>query len=209
METIKVDYYNNYKEITIEIPKTCPNCGVGNNPNNHCQISYDDFAIYSHFCSPCKKYHYTVQGEMTNDERKLLFFYPNKATVNIDSIFIEHAPRFTEFYSEAVEAEKLGLENIAATGYRSAIECLIKDYALDFNLATREEISKLILNNAIDSYLKDDELLQRTLHFIRKIGNHYTHWDKDTDISLSTLKNYVDIIVSIFKSKFMMKYLPE
>lgn len=105
----------------------------------------------------------------------------------------------------------MGLENIAGTGYRSAIECLIKDYALDFKLDDKEYLSnpKLSFNNAIDRYVKDDELLNGALHFIREVGNDYTHWDKSSSISLHTMKLYVEIIIQIFKSKFMMKYLPD
>ena len=105
----------------------------------------------------------------------------------------------------------MGLENIAGTGYRSAIECLIKDYALAFELDTKEYLSdpKFTFNNAIDRYVKDDDLLKSALHFIRIVGNGYTHWNKSTSISLSQLKNYVDIIIQIFKSKFMLKFLPE
>ena len=137
--------------------------------------------------------------------------YPNKIVTDIDRLFIDHAPRFVEFYSEAIEAEKMGLENIAGTGYRSAIECLIKDYALAFELDTKEYLSdpKFTFNNAIDRYVKDDDLLKSALHFIRIVGNGYTHWNKSTSISLSQLKNYVDIIIQIFKSKFMLKFLPE
>ena len=141
----------------------------------------------------------------------MVLVYPIKVVSDIDSLFTEYAPRFVEFYSEAIEAEKSGLENIAGTGYRSAVECLIKDYALAFGLDTKEKLSdpKLTFNNAIDKYVKDDDLLKGALHFIRTVGNGYTHWNKSTSISLPVLKNYVDIIVQTFKSKFMLKDLPK
>lgn len=210
MELITTSYYTGSESIEIEIPKYCPNCGVGNNPDNTFVAATDDCAVYNHFCNPCKKFHYTVQSKRIDDKRTLLLVYPNKTTIDIDSIFINHAPRFVEFYSEAIKAEKLGLVNIAGTGYRSAIECLIKDYALYFELDDKEYLSnpKFSFNNAIDRYIKDDDLLKSGLHFIREVGNNYTHWSKETDISLDVLKNYVEIIIQIFKSKFMLKNLP-
>ncbi|MDQ0221698.1 DUF4145 domain-containing protein [Streptococcus moroccensis] len=210
MEIITCKYYTGSRDIVIEIPKYCPNCGIGNNPKNEYIASINNCTVYSHFCNPCKKYHYSVQDNLTDSTRTLLLVYPNKTIVDIDPVFIEHAPRFVEFYSEAVEAEKLGLVNIAGTGYRSAIECLIKDYALHFELDDAEYLSnpRLTFNNAIDRYVKDDDLLKGALHFIREIGNHYTHWSKETDIPLSVLKSYVEIIIQIFKSKFMLKHLP-
>lgn len=217
MEISTVEYYVSTvgKFLTIEIPKTCPLCGIGNNPTTSevGKLDIPEGYIFTlhHRCPACKKYHMTNQEYLKQDDKTtMILVYPNKVVIDIDDLFIEHAPRFVEFYSEAIEAEKMGLENIAGTGYRSAIECLIKDYALAFELDTKEYLSdpKLTFNNAIDRYVKDDDLLKGALHFIRIVGNGYTHWNKSTSISLPQLKNYVDIIIQIFKSKFMMKFLP-
>ena len=217
MELSTVDYYFSTvsKTLTIQIPQTCPCCGIGNNPTNNeaGKLEIQEGYIFSmhHRCPACKKYHMTYQEYLNQDDKTtMILVYPNKVVIDIDDLFIEHAPRFVEFYSEAVEAEKMGLENIAGTGYRSAIECLIKDYALAFELDDKEYLSdpKLTFNNAIDRYVKNDDLLKGALHFIRTVGNDYTHWNKSTSISLPQLKNYVDIIIQIFKSKFMMKFLP-
>lgn len=218
MEISTVEYYFSTlgKTITIQIPKTCPLCGIGNNPTNNeagkLEIQEGYIITLHHRCPSCKKYHMTNQEYLRqSDETTMALVYPNKVVTDIDRLFIDHAPRFVEFYSEAIEAEKMGLENIAGTGYRSAIECLIKDYALDFGLDDKEYLSspKLSFNNAIDRYIKDDELLKGALHFIREVGNDYTHWDKNSSISLLTMKHYVEIIIQIFKSKFMMKYHPD
>lgn len=218
MEISTVDHYFSTvsKTLTIQIPQTCPWCGIGNNPTNNeaGKIEIQEGYIFSmhHRCPACKKYHMTNQEYLRQaDKTTMVLVYPNKVVTDIDRLFIEYAPRFVEFYSEAIEAEKSGLENIAGTGYRSAIECLIKDYALAFELDTKEYLSdpKLTFNNAIDRYVKDDDLLKGALHFIRTVGNGYTHWNKSTSISLPELKNYVDIIIQIFKSKFMLKDLPK
>ena len=217
MEVSTVDFYFSAisKTLTIQIPQSCPLCGIGNNPTTHevgkLEIQEGYVFTLHHRCPACKKYHMTNQEYLNQDDKTtMILVYPNKVVIDIDDLFIEHAPRFVEFYSEAVEAEKMGLENIAGTGYRSAIECLIKDYALAFELDDKEYLSdpKLTFNNAIDRYVKNDDLLKGALHFIRTVGNGYTHWNKSTSISLPQLKNYVDIIIQIFKSKFMMKFLP-
>lgn len=218
MEVSTVDYYFSAisKTLTIQIPQSCPLCGIGNNPttNEVGRLEIQEGYVFTlhHRCPACKKYHMTNQEYLNQDDKTtMILVYPNKVVIDIDHLFIEHAPRFVEFYSEAIEAEKMGLENIAGTGYRSAIECLIKDYALAFELDTKEYLSdpKLTFNNAIDRYVKDDDLLKGALHFIRIVGNGYTHWNKSTSISLPQLKNYVDIIIQIFKSKFMLKFLPK
>lgn len=217
MEVSTVDFYFSAisKTLMIQIPQSCPLCGIGNNPTTHevgrLEIQEGYVFTLHHRCPACKKYHMTNQEYLSQDDKTtMILVYPNKVVIDIDDLFIEHAPKFVEFYSEAVEAEKMGLENIAGTGYRSAIECLIKDYALAFELDDKEYLSdpKLTFNNAIDRYVKNDDLLKGALHFIRTVGNDYTHWNKSTSISLPQLKNYVDIIIQIFKSKFMMKFLP-
>ncbi|HFU4025619.1 TPA: hypothetical protein ACGO0F_001327 [Streptococcus suis] len=218
MEVSVIKFHHPYlsKEITIEIPKYCPNCGIGNNPTTHYLEKLDIqeghvFGLH-HRCPSCNQKHMTLQNYVNNsNEGKLEIAYPNKVIMNIDPIFIECAPRFVEFYSEAVEAERIGLTNVAGTGYRSAIECLIKDYALHFELDSKDYLAnpKFSFNNAIDRYIKDDELLNGALHFIREVGNHYTHWSKETDIPLDVLKSYIEIIIQIFKSKFMLKHLPK
>lgn len=218
MEISTVDHYFSTisKTVAIQIPQTCPWCGIGNNPTNNeaGKLEIQEGYIFSmhHRCPACKKYHMTNQEYLRQaDKTTMVLVYPNKVVTDIDRLFIEYAPRFVEFYSEAIEAEKSGLENIAGTGYRSAVECLIKDYALAFELDTKEYLSdpKFTFNNAIDRYVKDDDLLKGALHFIRTVGNGYTHWNKSTSISLPELKNYVDIIIQIFKSKFMLKDLPK
>lgn len=218
MEVSTVDFYFSAisKTLTIQIPQSCPLCGIGNNPttNEVGRLEIQEGYVFTlhHRCPACKKYHMTNQEYLNQDDKTtMILVYPNKIVIDIDDLFIEHAPRFVEFYSEAIEAEKMGLENIAGTGYRSAIECLIKDYALAFELDTKEYLSdpKLTFNNAIDRYVKNDDLLKGALHFIRTVGNDYTHWNKSTSISLPELKNYVDIIIQIFKSKFMLKFLPK
>lgn len=218
MEVSTVDFYFSAisKTLTIQIPQSCPLCGIGNNPttNEVGRLEIQEGYVFTlhHRCPACKKYHMTNQEYLNQDDKTtMVLIYPNKIVSDIDCLFIDHAPRFVEFYSEAIEAEKMGLENIAGTGYRSAIECLIKDYALAFELDTKEYLSdpKLTFNNAIDRYVKDDDLLKGALHFIRIVGNGYTHWNKSTSISLPQLKNYVDIIIQIFKSKFMLKFLPK
>ena len=218
MEVSTVDYYFSAisKTLTIQIPQSCPLCGIGNNPttNEVGRLEIQEGYVFTlhHRCPACKKYHMTNQEYLKQDDKTtMILVYPNKVVIDIDDLFIEHAPRFVEFYSEAIEAEKMGLENIAGTGYRSAIECLIKDYALAFELDTKEYLSdpKLTFNNAIDRYVKDDDLLKGTLIPMSIVGNGYTHWNKSTSISLPQLKNYVDIIIQIFKSKFMLKFLPK
>jgi len=65
MELSTVDYYFSTvsKTLTIQIPQTCPWCGIGNNPTNTeaGKIEIQEGYIFSmhHRCPACKKYHMT------------------------------------------------------------------------------------------------------------------------------------------------------
>ena len=214
MELSTIDYYftpiNN--TLTIQIPQTCPYCGIGNNPTNneagHLKTAEGYIFSMHHRCPSCKKIHMSSQEYTGNSETTMLLVYPNRVIENIDSLFITHAPNFVQMYSEAIQAEKDGLTKIAGMGYRLSIECLIKDYALDFGLDKEENIAKQNFNNSIDRYMKEDELLKGSIHVVRKIGNDYSHWKKEYDLPFATLKAYVEIVIQAFKIKFMMKYPP-
>lgn len=214
MQVSTVSFYfdNINRTLIIQIPKTCPNCGIGNNPTNNfiSRLGTEKGYIFAmhHLCLSCKKYHMTQQEYNGEEETQMLLVYPNKVVCDIDQVFIDHTPNFVEVYSEAIKAEKDNLNNIAGMGFRLSIECLIKDYALDFSLDSEENIAKLNFNNSIDKFMKDDELLRNSVHVVRKIGNDYSHWKKEFDLPIITLKAYVEIVIQAFKIKFMMKYPP-
>lgn len=195
------------------VPALCPNCSVANNPFTaeiaKLSIQEGHSIAYHHRCNVCNKYHVTLQEVTESGNHTVLLCYPDKTpTSHIDNLFITHTPSFVSVYSEAQRAEQEKYHKLAGMGYRSSIECLIKDYALLFELDTIENISKMNFNNCINKYLKEDELLQNAVHTVRKIGNDYTHWGNTYDMPLETLKSYVEIVISIFKSKLMMKFSP-
>lgn len=200
----------------IEIPKTCPYCGVGNNPTTSVlggvsRVKNEEASLQSfiHHCAPCGRGHITIQKKFDSQQNyQCLLTHPKIAIADIDPLLLEHAPNFSKFYSESLEAEREQLFNLAAIGLRASIEALVKDFALDFDLDSKENIAKLSFNNAIDKYIKDDEFINGSIHTIRKIGNDFTHWDNQNDIDYFTLKSYVEIIIQIFKGRFMMKYRP-
>lgn len=134
--------------------------------------------------------------------------YPRPAISPLDDLFFEHAPRFAELYTQAQHAEAMKLYDIAAIGYRGAIECLIKDYALDFGLDEKSSIGRMTFDNVIRRYLKDDELLSNTAHAVRLLGNDYAHWIKENDIPFETLKYTTEITIKAFQMKFTQKYPP-
>lgn len=218
METIKLMFYGTkympslVKETTLVLPATCPNCGVANNPQSNFIGLYSNIAAFTHLCTRCSKYHYTMQAIRANDgeAEELFLCYPEYSVEKVPTLLLEHCPNFSRVYSQALRADSEGLEDLAGMGYRAALEFLIKDYALAFNLDTLEDIAKLkTLSTTISHYFnkKNGELLAfNTAEVVSIVGNDFTHWYKEHDFTLSDIKNYLDIMITYINAKFQMKY---
>ena len=74
MEISTVEYFFSTlgKTITIQIPKTCPLCGIGNNPTNNeagkLEIQEGYIITLHHRCPSCKKFHMTNQEYLRHSD---------------------------------------------------------------------------------------------------------------------------------------------
>ncbi|PCE01364.1 hypothetical protein CKY11_06465 [Enterococcus hirae] len=196
----------------IEIPTLCPLCGVGFGPNNAVQSTFnsgEDFFIFmTHKCNVCSKYSLSLQ-KVNGDETNLLILYPKGQERSFDTLICDLSPRFVTMYNSAFKAEQNESIDLAGIGYRAAMELLIKDYALEFELASYEEIAKLNLNRAIDKFFRHDTDGFISADVVRILGNGYAHWDKnEQELDLQTLKAYLDIFIQTIYSKLLIKHPP-
>lgn len=141
----------------IEIPTLCPQCGVGFGPTNEIQKNFIDrdnlFFFFTHKCNVCFKYSLTLQ-QKNDDQTDLLVLYPKEQERYFDPLINDLSPRFVSMYNSAFQTERSDSPELAGIGYRAAMELLIKDYALDFELASYEEIAKKILIAPSTPFLK-------------------------------------------------------
>lgn len=215
LKTKSIKYHNGTYAATtnifIEIPYLCPICGVSNNPvTSHLNISpYEKSSIifYRHQCSGCSKLFFTTQ--MVEDRKgTLINQYPESKKRTFDDLIIQMSPRFVELYNQSESSENKNHIDLAGMGYRASLEVLIKDYALHFQLDSKESIAKLNLNNAIGKYFNGDESIIPA-DVVRKLGNDYAHWEKEhNDLPLSVLKTYLEIFIKQIEVKLMLKYPP-
>lgn len=200
------------------LPEKCPNCGSGNNPTTKCDSprSYTNciVALMEHTCPVCHKIHWTIQQVFPNNEKstKLLALYPKGALRSFDKLIVETSPRFVDAYHQAEKAEIDGSYDLSITGYRNALEILIKDYALHVLNDPIETINKLTLNNAISHYFSKDEGLLSSADVVRFIGNDSTHWDRPNDYDpekeIKIVKSYFEIFLNIIHTQLMIKKPP-
>lgn len=206
---------NSYAETTnikIEIPYLCPHCQVSNNPTNHF-LSYtkaNDMIFISllHRCTACTKSSFTLQT-VNNKIGTIQAEYPHSLQKTFDPLLESLSPRFVNLYNQALAAEQRSHYDVAGMGYRASLEILIKDYALDAEMGTQEEVSRLNLNRSIEKYFKDDSQSFISADVVRIIGNEFTHWDRSEEaLSLEELKGYLDIFITTILVKQMIKHPP-
>jgi hypothetical protein len=216
MNTKPVKFHNqsnaDLQNITIEIPYLCPHCKVSNNPvTNHLFVhSYQTGEVLSgfiHRCTSCAKLHFSLQM-IKGKSASFISGFPSTEHVTFGELISEMSPRFVDLYNQANTSEENSHFDLAGMGYRASLEVLIKDYALEFELDSKEEISKLNLNNAIGKYFKSEESII-SADVVRKLGNGYAHWENEhDDLPLEVLKTYLEIFIKQIEVKLMLKNPP-
>jgi hypothetical protein len=105
------------------------------------------------------------------------------------------SPDFAQIYSQAENAEQLGLNLLCGPGYRKALEFLIKDYLSALSPDKAETIKKLTLGQCISDYVKDERVREVAKRAVW-LGNDETHYvRKWEDKDLSDLKILVKLSV--------------
>lgn len=80
-------------------------------------------------------------------------------------------------YNQALQAEYNQNFELAAIGFRSSLEILVKDYAIQELGEPAETVAKQSLCNAIATYLQQADLVN-TADVVRILGNDYTHYKR-------------------------------
>lgn len=167
-----------------------------------------------HTCPVCHKIHWTIQQVFPNNEKstKLLALYPKGALRTFDKLISDTSPRFVDAYHQAEKAEIDESYDLSITGYRNALEILIKDYALKVLHDPTEKIKKMSLSKAISNYFSENEGLLSSADVVRFIGNDSTHWDRPEDYNpeeeIKIVKSYFEIFLNIIHTQLMIKNPP-
>lgn len=211
------NYFNSHpfnSNIKLQIPDLCPCCGVSHNPTTEyistVPVNENRLYIFSHNCSSCNKKSITFNQRTEADDSNcdMLLNYPNYQSIHFDELINQLSPRFVSLYNQAHFCEENNFTDLAGMGYRAAIEVLIKDYALDFDLEPYDKIAKRNLNRAIDTYFKSDKAAMTSADVVRIFGNDFAHWDKNETYELKVLKQYLNIFIQIILTKLLLKHPP-
>ncbi len=193
-----------------EIPLECPYCGSYLTPQvigytyGHMEHVY--LFYFHNDC--CDKPTYALYDvHIGNRVGKFLSLYPayeKKATLPESLSII--SPRFVELYNNCYFAEQKGFLELAGSGYRNALEVLIKDYAVKELNKPEDEVCKVKLGKAIEFYMPNLPLKQ-TADVIRILGNDYTHYQRHfEDLDFQHLKNYLDIFINHINTLYLINH---
>lgn len=202
--------YSNYS-YTTEIPIICPYCGAYVQPAqlHNTGLTYNEgiviFVTFRVTC--CNKLFFSAFEKIGNDNKvNLLYTYPMYQLDSLPDAISCISERFVELYKQANYAESMSFFELAGTGYRNALEVLIKDYAITELNKPMEEVATKKLHKAIELYLPNVKLAN-SADVVRVLGNDNTHYErKYKDIDFNILKQYLEIFIKAIETEYLINH---
>lgn len=195
-------------------PATCPHCGVSVDAPlvERASINLDNAFVLTSSCkcTACGKLFIFScrKNASSNETAQLISIWPNSESPYTSDYLSIISPRFMDFYNQALRAEMRGDIELAAIGFRSSLEILVKDYAINELSKDVEDVSGKSLCNAIGEYLQQEDLVN-TADVVRIFGNDYTHYqEKYPDKDFNILKSYMQIFMHLIETRYMIKHPP-
>lgn len=190
-------------------PSACPHCGVTIDAKRRQALSIDDYRLNTFSCThpECRKIFAVLYGKV--DENRLfplLWVYPPAGKIKIANELEETSKRFIVLYRQAENAENNEDFDLAACGYRNAVEALVKDYAIMYKGAeTDERLMRKSLQDCITDYL--DGLDEAVAAFVvKELGNSATHYPIIGEpFDFKKQKAYLTIFLGYMQGKILVQ----
>ena len=166
------------------------------------------FAAIRYRCNSCSKFFLAIYDvNCSNGLVSFGTFHPQINVAYEDKLLEAFSPRFIYMYNQALTCEKNGHIELAAIGFRSALEFLVKDYAISELKKDRKEVSEKLLAGAIGSYLDSESI--KSADVVRILGNDYTHYKRDyPQHDFEILKTYMNIFIQQIRAKLLIAHPP-
>lgn len=196
----------------VDFPINCPFCGLPtalteNTSTRTGSIRNQIAVIQVLYSTCCSKYSFAFYI-LQDNKYTFQFMYPSVSDIYFEDSIQNISPRFVNLYRGASLAEDHGYIELAGSGYRNALEVLIKDFAIKEQNKPENEVAKKDLFTVISDYLPD-ELLQNSADVVRILGNDFTHYQrKYEELGLDVLKSYLDIFKARIHAEYLMKHPP-
>ena len=185
--------------IKVEAPDICPRCGRDLVPTPLFFYYLSHVNAYHHYtatvsCPQCKG---AIYLDITVPERGN-FTYTGKVINCFPSIQIFDLPKgvdrlypdFCKIYYQAAVTEARNLSEICGMGYRKALECLVKQYAVKTFPDSADVINKETLMQTINRI--DNPRIQALSKASAWLGNDQTHLQvKHPDYTVDDIKSFI------------------
>lgn len=214
MTTDSLQYSNvNY---LFSKPNACPYCGVTINSESKILHSGDGVVLilFTCSCKECRKKHYATYARPATTTREVeLEFnatYPLPQMDGMPETLLGYSEAFAQKCREAFASEVNGFYELAACGYRNAIEALIKDYIVDYCGCTLSgaKLRRLTIDKCIKEYLHDIDATV-SVYFAKEAGNRATHYPElpGQEFDFSEFKSYFSLFIATFDHKLKIQQL--
>lgn len=193
-------------------PRTCAHCrySIAVEPEDGKILPYDSgrFAQVNAFrCPKCKKAFLVVSEIDGAKDPVLKAFIPVFSPVVTYPGLDRMSPAFSKIHQEAYRAFQMGMYRIAGLGFRTALEILLKDFAISELKAAEEKVAPMKLNDVIKEYYKqmDSDDLARG---VQLLGNDCTHYiNKHEDVSPETIETFYRYFATLLNAKYESRHL--
>lgn len=203
------------QNFSIPKPMLCPHCLVYVDGVQTYSVllagnsEHDRIGVAAYQCTHCQKRFVVIYGiDFKVGSATFEMIYPSANLEFQDKRLEIFSPRFMTMYNQALQCEKNGNFELAAVGFRAALEILVKDYAIKELKIDSETVSGKILFNAIGEYL-DEKPLVTSADVIRILGNDYAHYErKYPEHDFEILKEYMEIFIHLVGTKLRLAHPP-
>ncbi len=198
----------------IPKPMICPLCnafsdGILRERKLFTRSANEQFGVILFECPHCnKRYLASFEIDLREKEAKFGGFLPESQVEYENETLKDLSPRFIDAYNQALRAENIGDTEIAAIGFRYALECLVKDYAINERHISREIVVKKSLAVCIGDYLDNSSLLA-SADVVRILGNDYAHYErKYPQHDFELLKKYMSLFINFIETQLLIAHPP-
>lgn len=212
IEKTKDHFYlqGNQNKFTAPIPIICPHCSTMVYPTVLATVGTHAHSSGTFFTSclinQCCNQPFLVNHLVKNQRGDLLSIWPSYNKFELPESLKILSPRFVELYNQSYFAEQENFFELAGSGYRNALEVLIKDFAIKELNKPEADVVKLNLNRAISTYMPTINL-SASADVVRILGNDYTHYERHYDhLEFSILKRYLKIFIDTIENEYLINH---
>lgn len=198
-------------------PTLCPHCGISTDAvfRDARALPFSSAGGQLHFvsfawaCTACGRHFVSCHvADKDQSTAALVCVYPPAAPYAPDPLVQDLSPRFVDLYRQAQAAEDLEAWDVAAMGYRAALEVLLKDYAIRALGRDEKAVARSKLADLIVEVFHEQELVN-CADVVRLLGNDYTHFQRRyTDVDFVNIRRYLDLLVSSVAARLAMLHPP-